>query len=169
MKSSATSPPTEFVTTLFWLVRIHSGPTPNINSALRDKVQGFLKRRSVSHSDEWRVKNGVTPASISNQFSIGVNSTATVGPKLHPPPLTLSEGAAPISRMAADSLPVDCAKALAAQSKIDAIRKGVTARTMSSRRIECSSSISPTGCTKSRAWLSRCRFKWAEWGRFELR
>src|ERR1700722_12932095 len=74
-----------------------------MNSALREIVQGFLKRRSVSHSVELRVKKDETPASISSQFSIGVVSTAKLGAKVAAPPVTFQLVAAPISRMAAGS------------------------------------------------------------------
>jgi hypothetical protein len=37
------------------LEKTHSGPMPSMNSVLRDMVHGFLKRRSVSHSVEFRV------------------------------------------------------------------------------------------------------------------
>src|SRR5580700_9423883 len=84
---------------------------PAMNSAFFDSVQGFLNRRSVSHSVECRLKSGVTPASSSSHFSIGVTSTATVGPKLAPAPVTLWEAAPPTSTTAASSCSSDCAKA----------------------------------------------------------
>ena len=34
---------------------LSEGPIPNINSEFRDNVQGFLKRRSVSHFVEFQV------------------------------------------------------------------------------------------------------------------
>ncbi len=56
-----------------------------MNSNFSETVQGFLNKRPVSHSVECRPKSGVTPASSSSQFSIGVTSTAISGPKLDPP------------------------------------------------------------------------------------
>ena len=57
-------------------------------------------------------ETGVTPASSSSQFSIGVTSTATVGPKLDPPPVMLQLGAAPISTIATGAFwSSGCAKA----------------------------------------------------------
>lgn len=76
------SPATEFAVRPFCLVRTHSGPTPNINSTLFESVHGFLNKRSVPHSVEWRVNSEVMPASSSSHLSIGVTSTAIVGPKL---------------------------------------------------------------------------------------
>src|ERR1700761_2796425 len=70
-----------------------------MNSAVGDRVQGFLKRRSVSHSVEFRVKKGETPASISSQFSIGVVSAAKLGAKVAAPPVVFQLVAAPSSRM----------------------------------------------------------------------
>ena len=90
---------------------IHSGPTPNINSVFLERVQGFLNSRSVLHSVEWRGKSGVTPASSSSQFSMGVTSTATEGPKLAAKSLKLQAAAPPSSRTAADSFSADCANA----------------------------------------------------------
>src|SRR5579871_3058465 len=93
-----------------------------MNSTFFERVHGFLNNTSVSHSTEWpegvwREKSGVTPASISSHFSIGVNSMAAVGPKLEPP-LTFQLGCAPSSRIATGSLSTSraaCAHALAAQ------------------------------------------------------
>src|SRR5580700_11415055 len=82
-----------------------------MNSTFGERVQGFLKRRSTSHSVEWEPKSGVTPASSSSQFSIGVTSTAAVGPKLDPPSLTFQLAAPPSSTIAAGSFSLDCAKA----------------------------------------------------------
>src|SRR5580658_5704055 len=70
-----------------------------MNSAFEDSVQGFLKRKSVSHSVEFRVKKGETPASISSQSSIGVVSAARFGAKLAAPPVVVQLVAAPSSRM----------------------------------------------------------------------
>ena len=55
IKSPATSPEMELVTSPFCLRWTHSGPTPSMNSAFRDMVHGFLKSRSVSHSVDLRV------------------------------------------------------------------------------------------------------------------
>src|ERR1700733_15496229 len=74
-----------------------------MNSTFGLRSQGFLNRKSVLHSVEWRPNDDVTPISNSSQFRIGVNSTATVGPKLDPGSLTLQPGAAPISSIAAGS------------------------------------------------------------------
>src|SRR5580658_8653876 len=76
---------------------------PTMSSTFFESVQGFLNRRSVSHSVECRVKSGVTPASSSSHFSIGVTSAATLGPKLDPP-LTFQLAAPPSSTMAMGSL-----------------------------------------------------------------
>src|ERR1700754_1929429 len=75
-----------------------------MNSAFRDRVHGFLKSRSVSHSVELRVKKGDTPISSSSQFSIGVTSAARLGAKVAAPPLKFQLVAAPSSRMAIGSL-----------------------------------------------------------------
>src|ERR1700761_7601822 len=84
-----------------------------MNSNFGDMVQGFLNRTSVLHSVEWRLNSGVTPASISSQCSIGVNSTAAVGPKLDLLSVRLRSAAPPSSTTAASfgSLSCDCAKA----------------------------------------------------------
>src|SRR5579872_4867344 len=92
-----------------------------MNSTLSESVQGFLNRRSASHSVESRLKRGATPASISNQFSMGVNSTAKLGPTLGPPPVRLWPAAAPSSTIAAGSLSADCAQAFPEQRSKDAI------------------------------------------------
>src|SRR5580704_7221783 len=68
-----------------------------MNSAFRDSVQGFLKSKSVSHSVEFRVKNGDTPASNSSQFSTGVVSAAKLGAKVAAPPVVFQLVAAPTS------------------------------------------------------------------------
>src|SRR5208283_3819913 len=79
-----------------------------------------------------------TPASSSSQFSMGVTSTATVGPKLDPPPLRLQPAAPPSSTTAADSLAADWAKAFPEQSKKDAINMDfVVAFTTSSTNSLC--------------------------------
>src|SRR5580698_5606384 len=104
MKSPASSPDMELLVVAFCLRWTHSGPTPTINSALRDSVQGFLNSRSVSHSVELCVKKGDTPASISSQFSIGVVSTAKFGANVAAPPIKFQLVAAPISRIARGSL-----------------------------------------------------------------
>lgn len=129
MKSSTASPATEFVFTLWSFVRTHSGPAPSINSTLRESVHGFLNRRSVSHSVEWRRKSGVTPASISSQFSIGVNSTAKDGPKLDEPSWVFQLAAPPNSTTAAGSFSADCAKAHPDQSSKHVISPNFVART----------------------------------------
>ena len=54
IKSATASPATEFVVLLACLACIHSGPTPTINSVFLDRVQGFLKRKSVLHTVECR-------------------------------------------------------------------------------------------------------------------
>src|SRR6185312_708452 len=82
-----------------------------MNSAVRDSVHGFLKRTPVSHSAEWRVKSPAVPASISSQFSTGVNSTARSPPALDPPPISLLT-APPASMVAAGSPSIACANAL---------------------------------------------------------
>src|SRR6516162_11487087 len=85
-----------------------------MNSILGERVQGFLKRRPMLHSVEWRLNSGVTPTSSSSHFSIGVTSTATVGPKLELPSERLRSAAPPSSTTATSfgSLSADCAKAL---------------------------------------------------------
>ena len=50
MKSAAASAAREFVVVPFCRVRTYSGPTPSMSSAFLERVQGFLSRRSVSHS-----------------------------------------------------------------------------------------------------------------------
>src|ERR1700741_1164083 len=99
-----------------------------MNSILGERVQGFLKRRSVLHSVEWRLNSGVTPASSSSHFSIGVTSTATVGPKLELPSVRL-RSAAPPSSTTATSFSVDCAKTFPAQRSKDAINMNPEAPT----------------------------------------
>src|SRR5580698_10331481 len=74
-----------------------------MNSAFLERVQGFLKRKSVSHSVEFRVKKGDTPASSSSQFSMGVHSAARLGANVAAPPLKFQLVAAPTSRMATGS------------------------------------------------------------------
>src|SRR5580700_2399558 len=86
-----------------------------MNSTFSDSAQGFLKRRSVPHSVERRLKSGVTPASSSSQFSTGVTSTATSGPKPDPPPLIFQPAAPPSSITAAGSFSLDCANAFLEQ------------------------------------------------------
>src|SRR5579872_1441019 len=76
---------------------------PAINSTVRESVQGFLNKRSVDHSVVCWPRLGVTPASSSSHFSIGVTSTATVGPKLAVRSLRFQLGAAPISITATSS------------------------------------------------------------------
>src|ERR1700676_4898104 len=93
-----------------------------MNSALRERVHGFLNSRSVSHSVECDRNSAVTPASSSSQFSMGVTSTATEGPKLDPPSLRLQLPAPPSSITAAGSFSTDCAKAVA-EDKIRADSK----------------------------------------------
>ena len=70
-----------------------------MNSALFESVQGFLKSRSVSHSVELRVKKGDTPASSSNQCSMGVVSAAKFGANVAEPPVVVQLVAAPTSRI----------------------------------------------------------------------
>src|SRR5579871_1577714 len=72
---------------------------PSMNSAFRVSVHGFLKSRSVSHSVEYRVKNGDTPPSNSSQFSTGVASAARLGAKLAAPPVVFQLVEEPISRI----------------------------------------------------------------------
>src|SRR5215472_5423580 len=82
-----------------------------MNSNCFEMSHGFLKSKSVFHSAErWRRKRGVTPISSSSQFSIGVTSTATLGPKLDPPPERLVLEAPPSSRIAT-ALSAVCAAA----------------------------------------------------------
>ncbi len=117
MKSSTASPANELVVTPFCLEWSHAGPTPTMNSAFGDRVHGFLNSRSTSHSVERRAKSGVTPASSSSQFSIGVTSTATSGPKLDTGFFKSRAAAAPSSTIAMDSGSVSacCARALPGQ------------------------------------------------------
>lgn len=103
MKSPAASPAIELEVFPSCLVRTHSGPTPSMNSALRESVHGFLNSRSVSHSVVRPPKKGDTPTSNSSQFSIGVVSAARFGAKEAAPPVTVQLVAAPISRIAAGS------------------------------------------------------------------
>src|SRR5579871_516427 len=79
-----------------------------MNSAFRDSVQGFLNSKSVSHSVEFRVKNGDTPASNSSQFSIGVVSAARLGAKLAAPPVVFQLVEAPSSTMTLGSSSSGC-------------------------------------------------------------
>ena len=65
----------------------------------RQRPKAFSKEKSVSHSVEFRVKKGETPASISSQSSIGVVSAARLGAKLAAPPVVVQLVAAPSSRM----------------------------------------------------------------------
>src|SRR5580700_6277016 len=100
-----------------------------MNSTFFERVQGFLNRRSVFHSVECLLKSGVTPASSSSHFSIGVTSTATLGPKLDPPSLIFQLAAPPSSTMVVGSFSTDCAKALPVQRNKAAIRMGLVAFT----------------------------------------
>jgi hypothetical protein len=55
-------------------LKIGSRYRPNMNSTVSEKVKGFLKRKSVSHS-VWPLLNSVvTPASSSSTSGIGVVS-----------------------------------------------------------------------------------------------
>ncbi len=100
MKSRAASAPNVSIVLPPATVWAHSGPTPAMNSTVLDRVQGFLNRKSVSHS-VWPCWNsGPVPASSSSQFSTGVTSTAADGPKPAPPPFRLYSAVAPISRVA---------------------------------------------------------------------
>src|SRR5579863_1026347 len=98
MKSPATSPEIELDVVPCCRRWTHSGPTPSMNSAFGDSVQGFLNRKSVSHSVDFRMKNGDTPASSSSQFSIGVVSAARLGAKLAAPPVVFQLVEAPSSK-----------------------------------------------------------------------
>src|SRR5215471_3888352 len=98
-----------------------------MNSFLSDNIHGFLNKRSVVHSVECRLNSGVTPASSSSQFSIGVNSTATVGPKLDWASVKLRSAAAPSSMTAAGSLSPAWAIALAVQKNKDRTKIGLAA------------------------------------------
>src|SRR5580658_8989506 len=88
-----------------------------MNSAFEDSVQGFLKRKSVSHSVEFRVKKGEMPASISSQFSIGVVSAARLGAKLAAPPVVFQLVAAPSSRMTLGSSSSGCSVCTCARTQ----------------------------------------------------
>src|SRR5579862_4329432 len=90
-----------------------------MNSNFGDMFQGFLNKTSVLHSVACRLNSGVIPASISSQCSIGVNSTAAVGPKLELPCVTLRSAAPPNSTTATSfgSLSGDCATAEAVHNK----------------------------------------------------
>src|SRR5580704_15912366 len=90
---------------------------PSMNSALRVSVHGFLKSRSVSHSVEFLVKNGDTPASNSSQFSIGVVSAARLGAKLVAPPVVFQLVAAPSSRMTLGSSSSGCSVCTCARTQ----------------------------------------------------
>src|SRR5215469_18357861 len=85
-----------------------------MNSIFLERRQGFLKSRSALHSVEWRLKSGVTPASSSSQCSIGVTSTATVGPKPDAAFLRFHAPAPPSSSTAADSFLSGCCAIVAA-------------------------------------------------------
>ena len=50
MKSGTTAPLTEFVVVLYCVVGTQAGPMPNMNSTFLESVQGFLNKRSMSHS-----------------------------------------------------------------------------------------------------------------------
>ena len=89
---------------------------------------GFLKSRSVSHSVEPFAKSGVTPASSSSQFFIGVTSTATAGPKDEPPPFTFQFPAPPASTIAAGSLSGDWAEALALHTNKPTVNAALVTR-----------------------------------------
>jgi hypothetical protein len=94
-----------------------------MNSSFLDKSHGFLNRKSVSHSVERRVNNGVVPASSSSQVSIGVISAAKSAPKLDPP-LTFQLAAPPSSTIAigsSESLLVSSAKAQAGERNKNAM------------------------------------------------
>src|SRR5579872_990108 len=94
---------------------------PTMNSTFLESVQGFLKSKSVSHSAEWRAKSDDVPTSISSQFSIGVNSTATSPPTLEPP-ILFRLLAPPNSIIATGSLSTVCARPQYDKSSDVAIR-----------------------------------------------
>src|SRR5579871_2224498 len=98
-----------------------------MNSILSEIVQGFLNRKSTLHSVEWRLKSGVTPASSSSQFSIGVISTATVGPKLDPRPGNVQLGTPPISTIAAGSFSTVCEKTVPERRTMAAVKNNAFA------------------------------------------
>src|SRR5690349_1261319 len=127
MKSGATSTLTEFVVTPLLLECTHSGPAPIMNSTVFDSVHGFLNSKSTLHSVECRAKSGVTPASSSSRFSMGVTSTAAVGPKLRDASLTFQAAAPPSSTTAAGSFSADCPKATVGLKKIHAISRDLIA------------------------------------------
>src|SRR5690242_7224651 len=60
------------------------GPTPIMNSKVAEMRKGFLKIMSPDNSVCPVVPSIVRPASISNQFSMTLFSTANVPPKLAP-------------------------------------------------------------------------------------
>src|ERR1019366_4130929 len=95
-----------------------------MNSTFFERVHGFLNRRSVSHSVECLRKSGVPPASSSSQFSMGVTSTAAVGPKLDPP-LRFQAAEPPSSSTAAASRSggaTACARACPEQRSKDVMK-----------------------------------------------
>src|ERR1035438_8479647 len=104
-----------------------------MNSAFLESVQGFLNSRSVSHSVERWAKVGVTPLSSSSQFSIGVTSTATVGPMLDPPSFRFQPGATPSSTTAAGSFSTGCERAFTQHRNQDAIKTDRFVLTMPSQ------------------------------------
>ncbi len=109
MKSSANSAPILVVPPN---VVSNAGPAPTISSAVFERVNGFLKSMSVLQSVAPEAKRGPVPISISSQFSIGVNSTAMVGPALVVLGVVQFR-AEPISKMAIGSF----SSALAAAAK----------------------------------------------------
>src|SRR6516225_6951885 len=101
---------------------------PAMNSTVRERVQGFLNKRSLAHSVVWCPKLGVTPASSSSQFSIGETSTATVGPKLEVRSFKFRLGAAPISITATSSTSFfSCADAYPTKTKTDIVQTHLVA------------------------------------------
>src|SRR5215469_16128964 len=80
---------------------------------------GLLKEQVGTHSVAFEANRGVMPASSSSQPSMGVTSTAIVGPKLQTASVMLRLAAAPISRMTLSSAAIfsaDCAEADRAQA-----------------------------------------------------
>lgn len=80
MRSGATSPLIELLLMLELFVCTQAGPMPNMNSIFLEISHGFLNKRSASHSVECRANSGVSPASTSSHFLMGVTSIATDGP-----------------------------------------------------------------------------------------
>src|SRR5215831_9439990 len=99
---------------------VHIGPRPIMNSVVSERVNGFLKTTSPSHSATPRRNSRAPPISTSTQSLIKLNSTAAEGPRLNLPPGKPHSPAAPSATTASGSFSFSSAVAMDAdRSKAD--------------------------------------------------